>query len=212
VTLSVAIALVALPAVARAEAGPQLSFETLLERFARLPGVEANFREEKRLAMLEAPLISTGRVAYCPPGQLLRRIEEPMAATVLVQQGRIQVEQGGRHRTVDLTNQPVMRHFVESFIHLLSGNRRALNELYRPQFALQGDTGSEQWELVLTPRRAELRQWLRMVILQGQGVTLSTMRVLEASGDETVTTFTNVNTSRTWTRQEQDRLFRRRRR
>ena len=45
--------------------------ETLLAEFSHMPGLEARFREEKRIALLVLPLVSEGTIHFAPPARLV---------------------------------------------------------------------------------------------------------------------------------------------
>src|SRR5262245_65010031 len=70
-----------------AEGGSEL--ESLLQHFSTMTGFSARFREERRLALLQEPLVSSGTVYFAPPGRLVRRGEEPLASTLPVQGSEI---------------------------------------------------------------------------------------------------------------------------
>ena len=86
----VAGALLAGPAAAQEPvAAPVAStpaLEQLLARFAAMSGLSARFREEKRMALLAAPLVSEGTLYFAPKGRLARHITAPAPATVLLTQ------------------------------------------------------------------------------------------------------------------------------
>jgi hypothetical protein len=207
----VALALLALLAglatPARAEQAAPLTFQALLARFAAMPGLEARFREERRIALLAAPLVSEGTLHFAPPGSLLRRVTSPAAQSVLIRDGVLSFNDGGRAGQLDLAANPTMRPMVESFGYLLGGDEAALRRVYDVRFSLRPADGAETWEAVLTPRPQELRRLLRDVRVRGVGVAVEELLVREASGDETLTTFTAVNPARRYTPAEQARLF-----
>jgi hypothetical protein len=184
------------------------SLSSLLSRFAAMPGLEARFREEKHIELLAAPLVSEGSLLFAPPGMLLRHTQSPAASTVLIRDGELRFTDGRRSGQVDLDANPTVRHFVESFVLLLAGDEAALRRLYDVTMTQDDPNVAESWELLLVPRPQAMRRVLRDVRLRGVGVTLREMRVREVSGDETVTTFTNVNPARRYTESERTRLFR----
>src|SRR5689334_3239312 len=57
------------------EAAVAIDATGLLRAFSGMPGLEARFREEKRIALLARPLTSEGRLFFTHPGLLLRRVE-----------------------------------------------------------------------------------------------------------------------------------------
>jgi hypothetical protein len=52
-----------------------------------------------------------------------------------------------------------------------------------------------------------MRRVLRRVTVRGRGAVIERMAILEVSGDETVTTFSDVDTSRRYTDAEARRIF-----
>ncbi len=178
----------------------------LLSRFAELPGLDARFREERYIALLEAPLVSEGTLRFAPPGKLLRQVTSPAPSTLLISDGRLVTYDGERRREMSLEANPVVRGFVESFVSFLAGDEAALRRLY--DMTLTTGESGEVWELTLVPRDAGMRRVLREVRLRGHGVILDEMRIHETSGDRSVTTFTQVDPTRRYSPAEQERVFR----
>ncbi len=199
---AVALALAA-PARAGAEAGPP-TVAGLLAELAALPGLEARFREEKRIALLVSPLVSEGTIHFAPPGRMARHTTSPAPASVVVSDGALSFGAGGEAERIDLASSPTVRLFVESFVAILAGDRAALERMYAITIAPAG----EGWELRLLPRPAPMRRVIREVRVAGRGAVIERIHVLEVSGDETVTTFSGVDTARRYSEAEARRVFR----
>lgn len=180
------------------------SLESLFARVARLPGLEARFEEERRLALLAAPLRSEGRIYFAPPARLLRRTEKPLASVVLLDGDRLWFGDAKGKTGLELGASPVLRAFVESFTDVLSGDLEGLRERYELRFE-PAEGGA--WSLVLTPRVASLAQLLARIEVRGVDVRVSEVRVVEARGDETVTRFSEMNVDRRFGSDELARLF-----
>lgn len=202
--VGVVLAWLALPAFA--QEAPPADLDALLARFAAAPGFEARFEEEKRIALLAVPVRSEGRIYFAPPGRLLRRVERPDPSVALIADGRLRMRQGTRVEELSVTENPVLRGFVDSFRAVLAGDREALARFYRAQYRPDRETGA--WELVLTPRDAALARFVQEIRLRGQGAVIAEMRMLEVNGDETRTTFRDVSTSRRFSEDEARRIFR----
>jgi outer membrane lipoprotein-sorting protein len=194
-----------IPAGASAQA-PTL--ERLLERFSELPGLEARYREEKRIALLAVPTRSEGRIWFANPGRLLRRQRSPEEATALIADGRLRFSQGDRVEELSIEDNPVLRGFVDSFRAVLAGDREALERYYDAELTPRPDDGAQAWTLTLIPRNEALARFLRRIVMRGEGVTISEMRMVEVNGDETRTEFFDVNTDRRYSPGEARRLFR----
>lgn len=210
----VAGALLAGPAAAQEPvAAPVAStpaLEQLLARFAAMSGLSARFREEKRMALLAAPLVSEGTLYFAPKGRLARHITAPAPATVLIDEGSLRFADAGGTETMSLTQNPVVRLFVDSFVKIFAGDRVALERMYTMELAAlpAAADGVARWSLRLRPRVAPMTQIIERLELVGHDVALESMRVVEVGGDETLTTFSEVDTQRRFTVEELSALFR----
>lgn len=186
-------------------AGRQVTLDGLLARFRAMPGLEAQFREEKHIALLAAPLVDEGVLRFAPPGRLLRRIERPSPSALRVDGDRLEVSEGSETRTIDLSDSPLVHAFVESFRALLAGDRAALERHFTLGFE-PGTGGS--WRLSMKPKDAGLAKAIRRIEVQGRGVVLQRLVVDEQSGDSSVTTFHDVDVHRRYGEADVRRLFR----
>jgi len=187
-----------------AQDAPPPTIEALLERFASSPGFEARFVEEKRIALLAVPMRSEGRIWFAPPGRLMRRVERPDPSAALIADGRLRMRQGDRVEELTIDDNPVLRGFIDSFRAVLAGDRAALERYYDATYT----TREGGWELRLRPRGGALARFLREIHLRGTGVAIEEMRMTEVNGDETRTTFSEVDTARRFSPAELSRIFR----
>lgn len=177
----------------------------LLARLKRVPGLSAKFREEKRLALLVAPLVSEGTLYYVPPGRLARHTLEPVESTVLIENGKLRVGDANGTRELDLHTSPVVRLLVEGFMKVLAGDGEALMRTYEVGF----EAGSGRtWTMVLKPKVSPLDKLVQSITFRGEDVVIHAMETLEAGGDVTVTTFTEVDANRKYNAAELRRIFR----
>ncbi len=180
-----------------------VTLDSLLAQFRAVPGLEAHFREEKKLSLLAAPLLSEGTLHFAPPARLLRHTTAPVASTLLIDRDRLTFGDAEHTETIPLEGNPVVRLFVDSFLKLLEGDKAALERIFQVQLKPQG----ERWELRLKPRLAPMTQVIDSIVMQGQGVVLSKMTISELTGDETVTVFDKVDAARKYSPAELLRIF-----
>lgn len=180
-----------------------LSLDGLLAAFRKSPGVSARFVEEKHIALLKKPLKSEGNIYFLSPGKLARHVEAPKPSRILLEGNELRIEDGKGVRSVDLGKNAAVAALVRSFVHLLHGDRAALEKDYAVQFSAQGDA----FRLKLVPKAAPLSQLVTSIEAAGKGLVLGEMTVLEAGGDKTVTRFSDVNTERKYSDDEKKKLF-----
>jgi hypothetical protein len=201
-----------LSAAAAAEAKPPsqqgpLSLDALLHDFALMPGLSARFREERRLALLKQPLVSHGALNFAPPNLLVRHVEEPVESTALLRGDTLLISTPAGDRTFRVGANTLVRAFADTFRLLLSGDSPALREIYRIQFELVEGGVTGEWRIRLEPRRIPLSEVVAFFDLRGIGRRVMEIRLLELSGDETLTHFSDVNTNRRFSESEFEQLF-----
>lgn len=181
------------------------SASELLAAFSQMPGLEARFTEEKHIGMLAAPLESSGVLYFDHEGYMLRRVLEPQAMDVLLTPGMLRLSEAGQSEVIDFSTRPDIARFVTAFMWLLRGDEPALEAAYEIGFQL--GAAEEEWVMTLTPRDQELRYIIREIEIRGRGFYVHELRVLEGSGDETITRIRDANPERRYSEQEARELF-----
>jgi hypothetical protein len=185
-----------------------VDLDALLNQFARAPGLAAHFREEKHIALLDAPVINEGTIAFMPPARFARHTEKPIASTLLIDNGRLQFGDADGKQTMELGTNPVAKLFVDSFVMILAGDRQGLERVFTIKVAKPPSGGADAWRVVLTPRVSPMDKVIRELTLGGAGLALRELEVRESSGDWSRTTFTDVDVNHRYTAAEQERVFR----
>jgi outer membrane lipoprotein-sorting protein len=184
---------------------PVTDVGVLLDSFARMPGLEARFVEEKHIALLARPLESKGRLYFARPGMLLRRVEEPTASEIVITPSQLKMKDGNGEQSIDLRARADLRPFVESLVWLLAGNREALSSVYG--FAFEPAGAGKTWRLRLTPKAGPISKLIQYIQVVGTGLAVARVEVRELSGDETITRIVEANPSRRFTPSELQSFF-----
>lgn len=195
-----------LPSALAADEGPSL--EELLAAFRKSRGLSARFVEEKHIALLDAPLKSSGALYFLPPHTLARHVLSPKRSVLLLEGTRLRVADDDGTRSVDLSQSPALAALVQSFAQVLRGDRTALEDYYRVEYRRPSQETSSSWRLRLTPHKAAVQRLIQHLELTGSGLTLASLTVEEPSGDRTVTRFSDVRPDRSFSDAEKRRFFR----
>jgi len=190
---------------ASSEGDAPLTLDALLTRFRAMVGLSARYREEKRIGLLARPLVSEGTVHYAPPRRFARHTQTPSPSSVVLDGNTLRFGDGATEQSIDVVAKPVVGAFVDSLLSVLAGDGALLERSFTVDFrALAG----QKWQLALVPRDPSLGRILREVAFTGDGLVLSQMRIREATGDEGITTFSDVDTAHRYTADEAERVFR----
>jgi Outer membrane lipoprotein carrier protein LolA len=190
-------------------ASPRITLDSLLSRFRASPGLFARYREEKRIALLAEPLVSEGTVHYAPPRRIARHARTPSPSSVVFDGKTLRFGDETGQQQIDVRAAPVAQAFIESFVGVLAGDGAQLERAFVVELRA-GDAAhpGERWDLSLVPRAPALLAILSEVRFAGDGPIVSQLRVREASGDEGVTTFFDVDPAHRYSAAEEARVFR----
>lgn len=151
----------------------------LMDQLARFKGGSARFVETRHVALLDAPVVSSGVLRFTPPDRLEKDTLEPRRETLVLDGDTLTVERAGRSMTWHVGSRPEAMAFIESIRSTLSGNRKALQKYYRLE--LRGDAAA--WTLVLHPIGAEVQALVTRITIEGSGHTVRRIEYQQADGD-----------------------------
>ena len=174
-----------------------------MAHFASSRGVAASFREEKSLPLLTAPLVSEGVLYYVPPRRMLRITTVPEVTSLLLDGDRLRMQDSLGVEEFDLGAHEAVRQFVDQLLVLFQGDAKALRGRYEIDFVWRGGP----WTLRLTPKSLRVRAVIRDIALTGRDRALDEMVVRGAAGEVTRTTYTDVETDRSFRAEELAALF-----
>lgn len=165
-------------------AGPAfaLSLPELMGLLAERRSGEARFTEQREVATLSAPLVSSGTLSFEAPDRFVRRTLQPRAETMAVQGNTLTLTRGGKTRQFTLDAAPEMVAIVEAVRGTLTGNAESLQKHFRAQVSGR----PEQWSLLLLPLEARLAHQVREIRLEGQRADLRGVTIEMHDGDRSV--------------------------
>ncbi len=202
-------------APARAPARAPKTASELLQLLASSPGVSAQFTEQKQIALLRAPLRSSGQLFYDPALGLVRKTDKPSPSTMYLSRQQLVIVDAKGRRDVDLKNHPSALALVHSFLNVLRGDEQILQRDFDIRFdqnessdaSAKGERPRHDWSLTLEPKAAQLKRLVRQVVFFGLGEQLTEMRVAETNGDRTTMQLSHLNAKRRFSAAEKKQLF-----
>jgi hypothetical protein len=174
---------------ANAAGGSDWTLDRLMSTLAQKKSGHADFVETKYLAIAAKPIESSGELAFVAPDHLEKLTVSPKSERLVVDGDKLTVERNQRKYTVSLTNYPELEAFIESIRATLSGNRYALERLYKVTIDGHGD----DWTLTLTPLDSRMQKTVRTIKLDGTRDLLRTVVIEQADGDHSVMRLRNAS-------------------
>lgn len=146
--------------------GQDQSIERILkEHFTNLYYIECNYKQEKKLSMLNEPLISTGIFKYDKEGDISWEQQMPFKETFLIN--------GKASNKFD-------KYINQFIISILTGN--ILNDKKLEVSYLEDE---QSYIVVMNPKKGEMKKKLKEIILtfHKEIVTLSQLDIISQNGD-----------------------------
>jgi outer membrane lipoprotein carrier protein LolA len=170
--------------LAASEASGPAALDQLLQLLAMRRHGHVTFSEVQQLAMLEAPLKSSGELLYEAPDRLEKRTLRPKVETLLLDHGVLTAHRGHHTLVLSLREYPQVVPFVESIRAVLAGDRAALERF----FTLQFDGSLEHWSLRLVPKDATVARTVKEIRIEGERDAVHSMQITQTDGDASVLT------------------------
>lgn len=168
----------------------QLDINELMKSFSQIKSSQANFVEKKYLRILNKPLEFSGTLAYTAPSHLEKRTLLPKPESLILDQDQVTVENKAKNlkRTFGLQDYPVIGAFVESIRSTLAGDVATLKRYY----TLKLTGTNNEWKLLLQPVTENMKAVINEIRINGTRNKISTIEIIEAEGDRSVMTITEV--------------------
>ena len=145
------------------------------------PVVRAEFVQSRQIAAMKRPLITSGRLLFSRQHGVLWQIEQPYRISYVLAEDRVvEIASDGSRRERGPRDVPGLAQVGRVFRAMLGTNTSALQE----HFDVTAQADAQKWELILTPRQAQLAQFLSGMRLSGTRFVES-ISISEASGDST---------------------------
>ena len=161
------------------------TLEQSMQALAAVKAVDATFREQKQLAILQQPLVTTGTLQYRAPAYVRKQTLQPYQETYEIDDDWLTIETptAGR-RQFYLPGYSVLRAFAEAIRATLAGDLEALERYYQVQ--LQGQSAA--WTLRLQPTNQEMAEHVSAILIRGQDERVLSVETLETGGDRSLMT------------------------
>jgi outer membrane lipoprotein-sorting protein len=194
-TAAVAFAAVlAVPAMAAPKASPN-SLETVIKKIqeqqARTSTIQADFRQEKELAMLAKPEVSTGTFIYSKPNNVLWTYDAPKRVQMVIAGGTLTTYYPDLNKAERIDT----RRYEDRIFKYLGASTGAIDELSKYfDFTFTDKASSPTWLLDLNPKSIAIARRVKHIRIWIDKSTYlaSKIEYVEGDGDTTRYEFTNV--------------------
>ena len=175
----VALLALALPVFSHAA---DWDIDQLMQTLAQTRSGHVSFVEKKSIAMLDAPVESSGELFYTAPDRLEKRTLKPKPETMVLDQGTLLVERGRQKHSLQLQDYPELAAFIDSIRGTLAGDRQALERNFR----LSLDGNRQNWNLRLVPANDKMLAVVKRIDIAGEQEFVKRIEISQTDGDSSL--------------------------
>jgi outer membrane lipoprotein-sorting protein len=170
------------------------NLEQLMDNLAQIRSSHATFIEKKSIAMLTAPIESSGELIYHAPDHLEKRTLKPKPEVMVLDKDSLLIEMGKQQNfpmkndtryqryNLQLQDYPEIAVFIDSIRCTLSGDLNALKKNY--QLSLIGN--KQNWTLSLTPSDEEILAIVQRIDIAGADDLIRSIEISQTDGDSSM--------------------------
>lgn len=153
----------------------------LMAGLASVKSASARFTEVKTMAVLNAPLVTSGTLDYTAPDRMRKITVSPTPERFVLAGGQITIQGGQDNQThvFSTRESPLIGGLTDGILDALAGNLPALSSIYRVGFS----GGPAAWQLVLQPRDAAMTRFISWMCIRGSENRISDIATESANGD-----------------------------
>jgi outer membrane lipoprotein carrier protein len=192
--LALGVAALAMPAVAAPKSPKADSLDDVIRKVqlaqAKTNTLQSDFRQEKSLALMAKPEISTGRFIYSKPNNVLWTYDAPKRVTMLIADGMLTTYYPDLHKAERIE---VKRYQDRIFKYM--GASGAIDELGAWfNFTFTNTSDKPYYTLDLDPKSKTIAKRVRhiRIFIDKQSYLTTQFEYTEGDGDKTRYEFTNV--------------------
>jgi outer membrane lipoprotein-sorting protein len=123
--------------------------------------LQANFREERHMAILKEPIVNQGKIWFTPPDKIRREISGNSPSTTVIDGKKMTIYYPNLKTAeqYDLQKRPVIRQSLEALTAGLNFNNVA------DYYSIEGTKEDKDYVLNLTPKTASIRRLIKSLTL-----------------------------------------------
>ncbi len=155
---------------------------SILAGLAAQPQKHFSFVQEKKLAMLEKPLVTEGELRIAADRHVTWDIHKPYVMRYEISGDTIREIDANGERTIQTGGNPLAAALSEAMAAAFSGQWQGKERLA----SVTADGKTDNWQLHIQPHSADLQKLVSSIDVQGAQQTITTVQIRESNGDSTL--------------------------
>ena len=163
---------------------------TITRVSASMKTMQCSFVQTKHLSIMNDKLVSKGKMFYKQSSQLRWQYVSPYAYTFIINGNKVMMQSSTKRNVIDVKSSRLFKSITQIMMNSVTGKSLSNSS----DFKVRMFTGDGEWMAELTPVKKEMKQMFKVIKLYlnvKRGI-VSTVEMVEKSGDNTVIELNNV--------------------
>jgi len=160
-----------------------------LDSFAlSLKSIRSDFTQQKHISVLEEDIISKGKFIFRRPNTLKWSYTTPINYEVALLDGKFKINNDGKTSEFDINSNKMFAEINNMIVSMVNGSI-----LTSEQFGVELFESSKQYKAILIPKNKDFKRFISEIhiFFEKSDMMVSKIRMVEASGDFTLISFSN---------------------
>jgi len=160
-----------------------------LDSFAlSLKSIRSDFTQKKHISVLEEDIISKGKFIFRRPNTLKWSYTTPINYEVALLDGKFKINNDGKTSEFDINSNKMFAEINNMIVSMVNGSI-----LTSEQFGVELFENQKQYKAILTPNNKDFKRFISKIhiFFEKSDMMVSKIRMVEASGDFTLISFSN---------------------
>ncbi len=160
-----------------------------LDSFAlSLKSIRSDFTQKKHISVLEEDIISKGKFIFRRPNTLKWSYTTPINYEVALLDGKFKINNDGKTSEFDINSNKMFAEINNMIVSMVNGSI-----LTSEQFGVELFESQKQYKAVLIPNNKDFKRFISKIhiFFEKSDMMVSQIRMVEASGDFTLISFSN---------------------
>lgn len=155
--------------------------DSILKDLAQQTERHFRFVQEKKLSMLDKPLVTEGELLLGQDNSVTWDIQKPYRLRYILTPDTIREIDAQGERTLQTGQNPVAAALTQAMTSTFNGQWKANDALA----SIAANGTPDNWQLLITPQAAELQPLIRTMVVTGNHGTIASVVIAESNGDST---------------------------
>ena len=155
--------------------------EQILASLANQPQKHFHFVQEKKLSMLDKPLITEGELLLDKDNTVTWDIQKPYTLRYILTPDTIREIDLQGERTLQISQNPIAAAMTQAMTSTFSGQWKDTASLA----TITAAGALNNWQLLITPQAAELQPLIKTLSVTGSEGVIASIVIAESNGDTT---------------------------